>query len=222
MSLQWEVTSAIWWFYLFWNLVVKQTVFRPNRSFRESSLWPDLHLKGELRRKLKPSKRNWVLISLKATVSQYPQRSEKDNLYHSADQAASESIKNDRAQSTPRRPSQVPVVSTALEAEAVSGQQLQSSAARAPKLRVFLWKGNMGNTDFILSRQGRGRAINSATSCLSMFRAGSWLQVLYWGILPCGRCYQVLSTIRVCHCVAPHLLWRPWESFLGAGSPCLL
>lgn len=113
------------------------------------------------------------------------------------------------------------MVSTALEAEAVSGQQLQSSAARAPKLRVFLWRGNMGNTDFILSRQGRGRAINSAMSRYVPGRVLAAGVVLgYFAV--CGRRYQVLSTIRVCHCVAPHLLWRPWESFLGAGSPCLL
>lgn len=70
------------------------------------------------------------------------------------------------------------MVSTALEAEAVSGQQLQSSTARAPKLRVFLWRRNMGNTDFILSRQGGGgQSILPCPACLSS------------GQGPGGRCY---------------------------------
>lgn len=60
------------------------------------------------------------------------------------------------------------MVSTALEAEAVSGQQHQSSAARAPKLRVFLWRRNMGiQTLFCLGMGARGLSILPCPACLS-------------------------------------------------------
>ena len=86
-------------------------------------------------------------------------------------------------------------------------QQYQNSRLyQAHKVIGFCGRGTWKRlTLFCLGKSG---AINSPRSyCLSTVWAGSWQQVVAWGILPSGQCRRYEGGDIV---VSHSLLWRPW------------